>query len=51
MTQTNWEALKAMTDQEIEDRANADTEFPPLPAEMWKDAVRYSPRKGDNNAD
>lgn len=43
MNKTDWEALKALSEQEIEDRANADTENPPLPAELWQGAKVYIP--------
>lgn len=41
---TNWDKVKAMTDEEIEKNALDDPDSQPIPDEMWDDAQVVFPQ-------
>ena len=42
---TNWDKVKAMTDEEIEKNALDDPDSQPIPDEMWDDAQVVFPQQ------
>ena len=46
-SQTDWERVRGMSEEDIERNADADPDSPPYPypADFWKDAERVLPKK------
>lgn len=46
MSKTDWEKLKSMTDEEIEQAALSDPDAQPTTLEFWRGAKVYTPEEG-----